>query len=120
MSSVANVGIKLTLDGAQQAEAGLRRVQGGMAALGNTAESVRGALQQLAGAFAGVVSVRAFVQAADAVTQLQNQLRLATGSTQAATAAYQQLFGIAQRSRVSFTELGGTFASIARASESLG
>lgn len=118
--SVTNVGIKLTLDGAQQAEAGLRRVQGGMAALGNTAESVRGAMQQLAGAFAGVVSVRAFVQAADAVTQLQNQLRLATGSTQAATAAYQQLFEIAQRSRVSFTELGGTFASIARASESLG
>ena len=118
--SVASVGIKLTLDGAAQAEAGLRRVQGGMAALGNTAESVRGAMQQLAGAFAGVVSVRAFVQAADAVTQLQNQLRLATGSTQAATAAYQQLFEIAQRSRVSFTELGGTFASIARASESLG
>ncbi|MFN3297901.1 tape measure protein, partial [Caldimonas sp.] len=118
--SVANVGIKLTLDGAAQAEAGLRRVQGGMDALGNTAESVRSALQQMAGAFAGVVSVRAFVQAADAVTQLQNQLKLATGSTQAATQAYQQLFDIAQRSRVSFTELGGTFASIARASESLG
>ena len=83
--SVTNVGIKLTLDGAAQAEAGLRRVQGGMAALGNTAESVRGAMQQLAGAFAGVVSVRAFVQAADAVTQLQNQLKLATGSTQAAS-----------------------------------
>ena len=120
MSSVTNVGIKLTLDGAAQAEAGLRRVQGGMAALGTTAESVRGAMQQLAGAFAGVVSVRAFVQAADAVTQLQNQLRLATGSTQAATAAYQQLFEIAQRSRVSFTELGGTFATITRATESLG
>lgn len=118
--SVTNVGIKLTLDGAQQAEAGLRRVQGGMAALGNTAESVRGAMQQLAGAFAGVVSVRAFVQAADAVTTLQNQLKLATGSTQAATQAYGQLFEIAQRSRVSFTELGGTFATIARATESLG
>ena len=118
--SVTNVGIKLTLDGAAQAEAGLRRVQGGMAALGSTAESVRGAMQQLAGAFAGVVSVRAFVQAADAVTVLQNQLKLATGSTQAATAAYQQLFEIAQRSRVSFTELGGTFATIARATESLG
>lgn len=118
--SVTNVGIKLTLDGAAQAEAGLRRVKGGMDAIGSAADSVRGALQQLAGAFAGVVSVRAFVQAADAVTQLQNQLRLATGSAQAASAAYYQLFEIAQRSRVSFTELGGTFASIARASESLG
>lgn len=120
MSAVANVGIKLSLDGATQAEANLRRVQQGIQGIGNAAETVRGALGSLAGAFAGVVSVRAFVQAADAVTTLQNQLKLATGSTQAATQAYNQLFEIAQRSRVSFTELGGTFASIARASESLG
>jgi tape measure domain-containing protein len=120
MSAMANVGIKLSLDGATQAEANLRRVEQGIKGIGGAAESVRGALGSLAGAFAGVVSVRAFVQAADAVTQLQNQLKLATGSVQSATAAYNQLFEIAQRSRVSFTELGGTFASIARASESLG
>lgn len=118
--SVTNVGIKLTLDGAQQAESGLRRVKDGMEGLGRTAQSVRGAMTQLAGVFAGVVSVQAFLQAADAVTTLQNQLKLATGSTQAATQAYGQLFEIAQRSRVSFTELGGTFATITRATESLG
>ncbi|MCX8018551.1 MAG: tape measure protein, partial [Rhodocyclaceae bacterium] len=118
--STTSVGIKLTLDGAAQAEAGLRRVQGGMEALGRAAESVRGALGSLAAAFAGVVSARAFTQAADAVTALQNQLKLATGSTQAAANAYAQLYEIAQRSRVSFVELGSTFASIARASESLG
>lgn len=118
--AVANVGIRLSLDGATQAEANLRRVQQGIQGIGNAAETVRGALGSLAGAFAGALSVRAFVQAADAVTVLQNQLRLATGSVQTATAAYNQLFEIAQRSRVSFTELGGTFASIARASESLG
>jgi len=114
------VGIKLSLDGASQAEASLRRVSGGLDGIGQSAASIKQALGGLAGAFAGVVSVREFVQAADAVTQLQNNLRLATGSAQAAGAAYEQLFAIAQRSRTNFAELGNTFASIARASESLG
>ena len=61
-----------------------------------------------------------FVRVADATTILNNQLKLATGSTQAAGQAYSALFEIAQRSRVSFTELGSTYASIARAGESLG
>lgn len=118
--STTQVGIKLSLDGASQAEASLRRVSGGLDGIGQSAASIKQALGGLAGAFAGVVSVREFVQAADAVTQLQNNLRLATGSAQAAGAAYEQLFAIAQRSRTNFAELGNTFASIARASESLG
>jgi tape measure domain-containing protein len=76
--------------------------------------------RSLAATAAAGLSVRAFVQAADAVTILNNQLKLATGSTQAASKAYTALFDIAQRSRVSFTELGGTFASISRAGEALG
>lgn len=61
-----------------------------------------------------------YIQAADAVTVLQNQLKLATGSVKAASAAYEQLYEIAQRSRVSFTELGGTYSAIARAGSQLG
>lgn len=64
--------------------------------------------------------VSEYVRAADAVTTLNNQLKLATGSTSAAASAYQALYEIAQRSRVSFTELGSTFAAISRAGESLG
>ena len=45
---------------------------------------------------------------------------MATGSTQSASQAYEALFDIAQRSRVSFTELGSTFASISRAGQELG
>ncbi len=118
--ATTGIGIKLSLDGVQQTESGLRRVASGVEQLGISASGVRNAIGGLTGALAGVVSVRAFVQAADAVTQLQNQLRLATGSARQATEAYGALFEIAQRSRVSFTELGGTFASIARASDSLG
>lgn len=114
------IGIKLTLDGASQAEASLKRVSGGIDKMGASASAVRSALGGLAGAIGGALSAREFIQAADAVTVLQNQLKLATGSTQGAATAYEALFDIAQRSRFSFTELGSTYASIARAGESLG
>lgn len=120
MTATSTIGIKLSLDGASQTEASLRRVGGSMDQLSTSAASVRQAMGGLAGALAGALSVREFVQAADAVTQLQNNLRLATGSAQAAGVAYQQLFDIAQRSRTNFAELGNTFASITRATESLG
>lgn len=118
-TATSTIGIKLTLDGARQIESGLRGVTSGIDTLGRTAAGVRSALGQLAGTFAGVVSVQQFARAADAVTQLQNSLRLATGSADLASQAYGRLFEIAQRSRVSFVELGGTFASVARAGDSL-
>lgn len=114
------VGIRLSLTGAQQTEAGLRRVASSVDQVGVSAVAVRGAVTRLAGAFAGVVSVGAFAQAADAVTTLNNQLRLASGSASSAATAYSALFDIAQKSRVSFTELGGTFASITRATQEMG
>lgn len=87
---------------------------------GSVADQARSQLASFAAAAAGVISVRSFVQAADAVTQLQNQLKLAAGGAVEAQQAYQGLFEIAQRSRVSFVELGSTFASISRASGELG
>lgn len=74
----------------------------------------------LAAGAVGVLSAREFIQTADAVTNLNNQLKLATGSTKAAAVASEELFAIAQRSRVSYTELGSTFAAVTRAGESLG
>lgn len=61
-----------------------------------------------------------FLATADSVTNLNTQLRLATGSAGAAKVAYGELLEIAQRSRVSFTELGQTYSSIARATQDLG
>lgn len=69
----------------------------------------------------GVTAVAlGFVKAADAVTSMSNALKLATGSAVEASRAYGALFDIAQRSRVSFTDLGATFASVSRAGEALG
>lgn len=79
-----------------------------------------GFARSLVAAVAGGVAFREFVQAADAVTTLNNQLKLATGSADAAKQAYGSLYEIAQRSRVSFTELGTTYASIARATGEMG
>ena len=115
-----DIGIRLSLDGQAAVTSGLRQVEGSMGGLTRATDLVGASFKNLAATAAAGLSVRAFVQAADAVTILNNQLKLATGSTQAASKAYTALFDIAQRSRVSFTELGGTFASIARAGEALG
>ncbi|SFE88795.1 phage tail tape measure protein [Paracidovorax wautersii] len=114
------IGIVLTLDGDRQVEAGVRRVTGSIDLLGGSVGSLRSALGGLTGAFAGVVSVREFLKAADAVTMLENRLKLVSASVGQAAFAYEALYQIAQRSRVSFTELGGTYASVAAATANLG
>lgn len=88
--------------------------------LDSALDSVKSRVIGLGGALAAGLSVRSFVQAADAVTMLENKLKLATGSAQSASAAYEQLFAVAQQSRVGFTDLGGTFSAIARATKELG
>ncbi|MBW8464278.1 tape measure protein, partial [Acidovorax sp.] len=65
-------------------------------------------------------SVQQYLRVADAVTALNNSLKLSTGSVQAASAAYEDLFQIAQRSRVGFLQLGETYSSISRATGELG
>lgn len=64
--------------------------------------------------------VKRYIDVADAVTVLNNQLKLATGSTEAAAQASAGLYEIAQRSRVNFLELGGTYSSIARSAGEMG
>lgn len=108
------------LQGASRASEGL---EAGMRGVEQSARAGGAGLRLLGQALGGLslmAAVAQFVQAADAVTTLNNQLKLATGSTRAAGQAYEALFDIAQRSRVSFTELGGTFAAISRAGQELG
>jgi tape measure domain-containing protein len=121
--TTANIGIRLSATGAAQVRGELDQAAGGMERLGAAGAAVERTVGSLRNLFAGLIgaaTVGQLVQAADAVTNLNSQLRLATGNTQLASQAYDALFQIAQRSRVSFTELGGTFASIARATEGLG
>jgi tape measure domain-containing protein len=115
MSNV-DFGIKINLEGAQQATQQTDALGRNFGVL----ESVAQRMGTVLGAVAGTALTRGFIQLADSVTVLRNQLALSTGSVQQAEVAYGALFQIAQRSRTSFTELGATFASISRATGELG
>lgn len=92
-----------------------------MAKESNSAFSAMGGfIAQVGGALAVLNLAQQFVRIADSVTVLNNQLRLAMGTAAGAAQAYRDLFQIAQASRVSFTELGATFAQIRRATEDTG
>lgn len=137
MAGNTNIKITLSLDSKQYADAMRQagqqvqqfagKLEGDMARASTGADRLANALAKLGHYGAGLFALnkvgelaRGFVQTADAVTTLHNTLRLATGSAQAAGQAYTALFDIAQRSRVSFTELGATFASLNRAGQELG
>lgn len=116
-----NIQLRLSIDGAAQASADVARVKDAVGSLNGAVANVA----HYAGAFAALaggmnLSAGAAVRMADAATTLNNQLRLATGSATLAASAYADLFNIAQRGRVSFTELGATYASVARAGAELG
>ncbi|MBS0507578.1 MAG: tape measure protein, partial [Proteobacteria bacterium] len=123
--AAAEVAIKVSVQGAQQVGSELQGIEGRLDRLTGSVKTAAHYGAGLAAAFGLVVpaisnTVRASILAADAVTTLNNSLRLSTGSVQAAGAAYEELFAIAQRSRVSFTELGATFASMNRAGQEMG
>jgi tape measure domain-containing protein len=121
MSGSNEVKVRLAIDGADRARAELGSVE-------NQLDRFTGAVSRVGRYGAGFLllnqgiapTIGASIRAADAVTTLHNSLKLATGSAEKAGQAYESLFAIAQRSRVSFTELGGTFASISRAGQELG
>lgn len=123
MAASTEVGIRLSLTGANEVAAGTDRVgqsfgrmQGSARSASEAALSLRGAL----GGIASVATVAAFVKLADSVTTLRTQLLLATGSAKQAGVAFNELYQIAQQGRVSFTELGTTYAAVARAGNELG
>lgn len=119
-----DVRLRLSIDGAAQVSselagvhAGVDRVALGVQKLGHYGAAGLAGLLGVQGLAAAAGS---FVRTSDAVTQLSNQLKLSSSSAQAAASAYGQLFSIAQQSRLSFTELGGTYARIARSTSELG
>lgn len=67
----------------------------------------------------GTIAAQA-IASADAMSTLKSRLDLVTGSADRTAAVQARLFDIAQGSRVGFTELGSTYAQIARSSSELG
>jgi tape measure domain-containing protein len=126
-----DIKLRLSVDGAAQVQGDLNRTAAAVAGMERGAAGSAIGIERMAGALARVAQVglagggvalvaRAFVNTADSVTQLTNQLRLAEGSAGGAATAYARLYTIAQQSRLSFTDLGGTYARIARSTSELG
>lgn len=115
------VEVKFQVNGAKATEADIKRISGAFGNLNTAVANVAhwaGALGAMTAAVGATVG--GTIRMADSVTTLNNQLKLATGSTALASQAYGALFDVAQRSRVSFTELGATYAAIARAGGEMG
>lgn len=118
---------KAATDGLTAAQRGLEGQAGRVASSASRAGSSLAGLNvttdQLARAFGGVsfaAGAVKFVTLADEATLLNNRLKLATGSVEAAAAAQTRLYEVAQSSRVSFTALGTTYAQMARATQEAG
>lgn len=117
------VKLRLSVDGAAQVVGDVDRVGDKLGTLDSRArQAAQGAdtLKTALGAMATMGSVYAMVKMADAVTTLNTQLRLSSNSAAEAAKAYTSLFDIAQKGRVSFVELGTTYAAIARSGKELG
>lgn len=65
-------------------------------------------------------SVGEFIRMADASTNVASRLRLVTASAGELASVQERLFQVAQNSRVSFTDLVGTYAQVARSTKDLG
>ena len=104
-------------DAAGSVEQSQRRMAAGIDGVVGKLGGLQGMFSGLAATLGGALAAGKLIEMADAVTTLRNRLELATGSATAAGRAYQDLFDIAQRSRTSFTELGGVYATLARAGQ---
>lgn len=117
------VKLKLAIEGGKIVSTTIDGVTTRIDALDDAARSAAGGSDTLKSALGGLITVgaaMALIKMADAATTLQTQLRLSSNSAAEAKYAYGELFGIAQQGRVSFAELGTTYAAIARAGKELG
>lgn len=118
--NAADFSIRLGLEGGDATVRELRKVGAGVDALGQQFQDLRSMWMGLASSIGLTMGVRELLQMADSVTILRNRLELATGSATKAAAAFDGIFQAAQSSRTSFTELGATYATVARAGQQLG
>ena len=108
--------LKPYLDQLDQAKEKTQAAAAATGGLGNAA-----ALAGRALAAVGIAAtVKEFVGLADASTNMNSRLKLVTGSAEELASVQERLFSIAQNARVSFTDLVGTYAQVARSTKDLG
>lgn len=117
------VKLKLAIEGGQVVGATLDGVSSALDGVDHSAKNATSGAETLRSVLATIATVGtavALIKMADAVTTLHTSLKLSSNSASEASTAYERLFVIAQQARVSFTELGATYTTIARAGNELG
>jgi len=88
-----------------------------------TTKSMGNAIKALAGAYLSLSAVdlaRSYAKQVDAVTTVNNRLKLVTKSTQELTTAQNELFKIAQQTSLSYTSTVDLYGRVARSTKDLG
>lgn len=119
-----NVAIKLRLDGQSGVVKGVEDVTGGFVRMRRSARDAVADVAHLGGALLVFNSlagpVRDAARAIDAFGAAASRIDLVTRSARESAAVQAQLFGVAQASRVQYTELAEVYARLARAAGNLG
>lgn len=132
-----NFGIRLTADGdafvgnVRVAKAEFDKLTGGIEQGAKRAaaasEQLNSSIRTLAGIGAGAFGIgevlrygKALADTADAASNVRSRLSLVAGTASNTAQVYNELFRIAQASRVSFEDLAGTYAQMARSADESG
>jgi tape measure domain-containing protein len=83
-------------------------------------QALSSSMRSLAASLGAAVGGRALAQAADSYTQITNQLRLATGSSNELAVAQARVFAIAQQTGQPFAAVASLYARTGRAAAALG
>ena len=103
-----------------KAQRGAKDVNNSLNSIGGNADRVRGLIGK-AFAFVGIAAgIRQLVTLADTFTNIQNRLKNVTTSTEQLSLVTEELFGIANRTRLSFESTAEIYARIGLAAKDLG
>ena len=103
-----------------KAQRGAKDVNNSLNSIGGNADRVRGLIGK-AFAFVGIAAgIRQLVSLADTFTNIQNRLKNVTTGTEQLSLVTEELFGIANRTRLSFESTAEIYARIGLAAKDLG
>lgn len=102
------------------ADRGLKKVEDGLDRLEKKGNQTSSAIKNAFLGIIGLETVDQFVKMESALTGLQNKLQVVAGSQTAANDAFNQIAGIADRTRSGLADVGDLYSKIALAGEKLG
>jgi len=111
---------KIVLTAEDRTKPAFRSAKRSMNSLEGAASGLQKTFALLAGATGLALVARSFINAADRATQLENKLKLVTGTSKDLTRVYGTLFELSKSTRVSFEATSELYARLARSSDHLG